>query len=112
MQYQWYPGHMSKAKRQIQDELKLVDVIIELVDARIPYSSKNPDIEKFAGNKPRVLLLNKADLAGERATAAFKKFYEVSIKNELNNFSIISALVATVPRLFFSIAVKRVASFK
>ncbi len=76
MQYQWYPGHMSKAKRQIQDELKLVDVIIELVDARIPYSSKNPDIEKFAGNKPRVLLLNKADLADEVRTKEYKAYYE------------------------------------
>lgn len=76
MQYQWYPGHMSKAKRQIQDELKLVDVIIELVDARIPYSSKNPDIEKFSGNKPRVLLLNKADLADDGRTKEYKSYYE------------------------------------
>lgn len=76
MQYQWYPGHMSKAKRQIQDELKLVDVIVELVDARIPYSSKNPDINKLAGNKPRVLLLNKADLADEVRTKEYKAYYE------------------------------------
>ena len=76
MQYQWYPGHMSKAKRQIQDELKLVDVIVELVDARIPYSSKNPDIEKLAGSKPRVLLLNKSDLADEVRTKEYKQYYE------------------------------------
>lgn len=72
----WYPGHMSKAKRQMQDELKLVDVIVELVDARIPYSSKNPDIDKLAGSKPRVLLLNKADLADEGRTKEYKLYYE------------------------------------
>ena len=76
MHYQWYPGHMSKAKRQMQEDIKLIDVIIELVDARIPYSSKNPDIDTLAKGKDRVILLNKADLADERATAAFKKFYE------------------------------------
>lgn len=76
MEYQWYPGHMSKAKREIQDSVKLVDVIIELLDARIPYSSKNPDIDGFAGNKPRVILLNKADLADDRITESFKAFYE------------------------------------
>lgn len=76
MQYQWYPGHMSKAKRQMEEELKLIDVLVELVDARIPYSSKNPDINKMAKNKPRILLLNKADLADEKRTQAFKKYYE------------------------------------
>lgn len=76
MQYQWYPGHMSKAKRQMEEELKLIDVLVELVDARIPYSSKNPDINKMAKNKPRILLLNKADLADEKRTQSFKKYYE------------------------------------
>ncbi len=72
----WYPGHMAKAKKEIQESLKLVDVIIELIDARIPYSSKNPDIDTLAGNKPRVLLINKADLADDIVTAEFKKYYE------------------------------------
>jgi ribosome biogenesis GTPase A len=76
MEYQWYPGHMAKAKKDIKESLKLVDVIIELIDARIPYSSKNPDIDELAGNKPRVLLINKADLADDRVTAEFKSFYE------------------------------------
>ncbi len=76
MEYQWYPGHMSKAKREIKDSLKLVDVIIELIDARIPYSSKNPDIDELAANKPRVLLLNKADMADDKRTAEFKEYYE------------------------------------
>lgn len=76
MQYQWYPGHMSKAKRQMQEDLKLIDVIVELVDARIPFSSKNPDIEKMAVNKSRVLLLNKADMADPVVTDMWCRFYE------------------------------------
>lgn len=76
MEYQWYPGHMAKAKREIEESLKLVDCIIELIDARIPYSSKNPDVDNFAKNKPRVLLINKADLADEAKTKKFKAFYE------------------------------------
>ncbi len=76
MEYQWYPGHMSKAKREMQDSLKLVDCLIELLDARIPYSSKNPDIDKMAQGKPRVILLNKADLADPKVTAEFKRYYE------------------------------------
>lgn len=76
MQYQWYPGHMSKAKRQMQEDLKLIDVIVELVDARIPYSSKNPDIEKMANNKSRVLLLNKADMADPAVTDKWCGYYE------------------------------------
>lgn len=76
MHYQWYPGHMSKAKRQMQEDIKLIDVVIELVDARIPYSSKNPDIDTLAKGKARVILLNKSDLADESVTAQFKRYYE------------------------------------
>ncbi len=76
MHYQWYPGHMSKAKRQMQEDIKLIDVVIELVDARIPYSSKNPDIDTLAKGKARVILLNKSDLADEAVTAQFKRYYE------------------------------------
>ena len=63
MNYQWYPGHMTKAKRMMQENIKLIDLVIELVDARIPFSSRNPDIDNLAQNKSRILLLNKADLA-------------------------------------------------
>lgn len=72
----WYPGHMAKAKRQMQEDLKLVDVIIEILDARIPYSSKNPDIEKMSNGKQRIILLNKADMADENVTKEWKSFYE------------------------------------
>ena len=63
MNYQWYPGHMTKAKRMMQENIKLIDLIIELVDARIPASSRNPDIDELGKNKGRIVLLNKADLA-------------------------------------------------
>ena len=76
MHFQWYPGHMTKAKRMMQEDIKLIDVVIELVDARIPKSSRNPDIEELAKNKKRVLLLNKCDLADDACTKSWKKYYE------------------------------------
>lgn len=76
MIYQWYPGHMTKAKRQMQADIKLIDAVIELVDARIPYSSKNPDIDSLAAGKARVILLNKADLSDEKINNKFKSYYE------------------------------------
>lgn len=76
MEFQWYPGHMSKAKRAIQEDLKLINVIIELVDARVPLSSKNPDIDPMANGKSRIILLNKCDLADAAVTAQWKKYYE------------------------------------
>ena len=63
MNYQWYPGHMTKAKRMMQENIKLIDLIIELVDARIPLSSRNPDIDELGKGKARIVLLNKSDLA-------------------------------------------------
>lgn len=65
MHFQWYPGHMTKAKRAMQEDIKLVDLVIELVDARIPLSSRNPDIDELGKNKARLVLLNKSDLASE-----------------------------------------------
>lgn len=76
MNFQWYPGHMTKAKRMIQENIKLIDVVIELVDARIPVSSKNPDIDQLANNKSRIILLNKYDLADDRQTEKWKNWYE------------------------------------
>ena len=63
MNYQWYPGHMTKARRMMEENLKLIDLIIELIDARIPESSRNPDIDRLGNGKSRLLILNKADLA-------------------------------------------------
>ncbi len=76
MHFQWYPGHMTKAKRAMQEDIKLIDVVIELVDARIPLSSKNPDIDTLAANKSRILLLNKADMADPDVTVKWKAYYE------------------------------------
>lgn len=66
MDYQWYPGHMTKAMRQMKEDIKLIDLVIELLDARIPISSRNPDIDSLGRNKARLVLLNKADLADEK----------------------------------------------
>lgn len=76
MQFQWYPGHMTKAKRQMQEDIRLVDLVIELVDARIPMSSRNPDIDELGKQKARLILLNKADLANDAANRAWTAFFE------------------------------------
>lgn len=76
MNYQWYPGHMTKAVRMMQENIKLIDLVIELVDARTPMSSKNPDIDSLAGNKARVILLNKADLADPVGNAAWTEYFK------------------------------------
>ncbi len=76
MNYQWYPGHMTKAKRQMQEDIKLIDLIIELVDARVPVSSRNPDIDELGKNKARLILLNKSDLADERRNTEWMEYFE------------------------------------
>ncbi len=76
MDYQWYPGHMTKARRMMQENIKLIDLVIELVDARIPLSSRNPDLNDLAYGKSRLILLNKADLADERKTKEWVRFFE------------------------------------
>lgn len=76
MQFQWYPGHMTKAKRAMQEDIKLIDVIIELVDSRVPFSSKNPDIDTLANGKSRILLMNKYDLADKDVSDKWTQYYE------------------------------------
>lgn len=76
MNLQWYPGHMTKAKRQMQEDLKLIDLIIELVDARIPLRSRNPDIDELGKNKARLILLNKSDLADERYNEQWSAYFQ------------------------------------
>ncbi len=75
MNIQWYPGHMTKARRMMQENIKLIDLIIELVDARAPLSSRNPDIDELGKGKARLILLNKADLASERANDAWAAYF-------------------------------------
>ena len=76
MNYQWYPGHMTKAKRMMQENIKLIDLIIELVDARIPMSSRNPDIDELGKGKARIILLNKSDLADAGLNQEWESFFK------------------------------------
>ncbi|MCH5203705.1 MAG: ribosome biogenesis GTPase YlqF [Oscillospiraceae bacterium] len=73
---QWYPGHMTKTRRLIEADLKLVDAVVEVIDARIPESSRNPVIDEICAGKPRVIIMNKCDIADERATACWRNYYE------------------------------------
>ena len=72
----WYPGHMAKAKREISEKIGLIDIVFEVIDARIPYSSKNKDIDNMIKNKPRVLIMTKIDLCDMDVTLKWKKYYE------------------------------------
>lgn len=86
----WYPGHMTKARRMMEEDIKLVDLVIEIVDARIPLSSRNPDIDKLAKNKARIVLLNKSDLADDAVTDEWityfkdKGFYCLKLNSRFN----------------------------
>ena len=73
--YQWYPGHMTKAKRMMQENIKLIDLVIELVDARVPLGSRNPDIDELGKNKSRIILLNKSDLADTRKNKLWMQYF-------------------------------------
>ncbi len=87
IQINWYPGHMTKAKRMMQEDIKLIDLVIEILDARVPLSSRNPDIDTLANNKSRIIILNKYDLADEKVTSGWvnyfknKGFYVVTINS-------------------------------
>ena len=76
MNIQWYPGHMTKTRRQIEADLKQVDAVCEIVDARIPVSSRNPDIDSICGSKPRIIVLNRMDLADPNATKKWKDYFK------------------------------------
>ena len=76
MNIQWFPGHMTKAQRMIEENLKMVDAVCEILDARIPRSSRNPDIDRLTGDKPRLVILNRTDLADPTITARWRKYFE------------------------------------
>lgn len=76
MNIQWYPGHMTKAKRMMEENIKLIDIVIEVLDARIPMSSRNPDIDTLGKNKSRLILLNKSDLADEKKNQLWKEWFQ------------------------------------
>ena len=92
----WYPGHMAKTKKQIEEDLKLVDVVVEILDARIPSSSQNPDIKELTKNKKKILLLNKSDLASETETKKWIQYWQKQNKIALQINSNTGEGIATV----------------
>lgn len=103
MNIQWYPGHMTKARRNMERDVKLVDLVIELRDARAPYSTENPDIKKLSGGKKRLILLNKADLADPAVTKLwiehYKKLGIEALSLDARNRDFLSAIRSSVARL-------------
>ena len=79
MNIQWYPGHMTKTRRQMEADLKHVDIVVEIVDARVPISSRNPDIDAICGNKPRIIMLNRADQADPQLTRAWADYFNKTL---------------------------------
>ena len=98
MDYQWYPGHMTKAIRQMREDIKLVDLVIELLDARIPLSSRNPDIDNLGQNKSRLVILNKADLADESQNNLWDKYFKDKGYTVLKVDSRVNSLAKIVDR--------------
>ena len=98
MDYQWYPGHMTKAIRQMREDIKLVDLVIELLDARIPLSSRNPDIDSLGQNKSRLVILNKADLVDESQNSLWDKYFKDKGYTVLKVDSRVNSLAKIVDR--------------
>lgn len=103
MNIQWFPGHMTKAQRMIEDNIKMVDAVCELLDARIPYSSRNPDIDRLSGDKPRLVILNRVDLADPAVTARWKKHFEAQglmvLETDAKSGKGVKSFVPTVRKL-------------
>ena len=76
MNIQWFPGHMTKTRKQITEDIKLVDIVFELLDARIPVSSSNPELDAIIGQKPKIVIMNKSDLADEKENELWKTYFE------------------------------------
>lgn len=105
----WFPGHMAKARRLIEEKIKLIDIVIEIIDARIPYSSKNPMMDKLVHNKIKVILMSKIDLADPNETKKWVKYYEKQgfqvITSNLKNFKELNKLIAQAQ---YELAPKRI----
>lgn len=99
----WYPGHMAKTKRQIIEDLKLIDIVIEILDARIPLSSQNPDVKEYTKNKKKIMILNKSDLADEKETTKwvqyFKKMAIPAVVTDSNSGKGISDVISTIKKV-------------
>lgn len=96
MEIQWYPGHMAKTKRKIQEELKLIDVVIELLDARIPISSKNPEVDSIIQNKRKIILLNKSDLSDPEVNKLWADYYIENKQDFIFTNSITSLIISSL----------------
>ena len=100
MSINWYPGHMAKTKKQIIEDLKLIDIIVEVLDARIPRASQNPDILEYAKNKKRIVILNKADLADEKVTKDWKEYYNKKnirvVETEANTGTNVNKIISAI----------------
>lgn len=103
---QWFPGHMAKAKRLVCESLKLVDVVIELLDARIPISSRNPMINEILGSKPRSIVLNKSDLADPVVTSKWQQFFKTSNIECISVNSVKGQGVSQIPTIVKNLACK------
>ena len=103
----WYPGHMAKTKRQIIEDLKLIDVIVEILDARNPISSQNPDIIEYTKNKPKVIVLNKSDLADEEQNVKWVQYFKqkgiVSVLVNSNSGKGIQETISNIEKVYKSV---------
>ena len=106
MQIQWYPGHMAKARRMLEENLKLIDVVVELVDARAPLATRNPDFDALFSQKSRVILLNKSDLASAEQAAAADKVAKMKEKGVIKT---VRAMVVGIPNVGKSTFINRIA---
>lgn len=104
MHINWYPGHMKKTKELLQTNLALVDIVVEVVDSRIPLASKNPDIDKIAANKPRIIVLNKEDLADPRETGKWIDYYQkkgfIAVSLNANNGYGLDRLITAIDKAY------------
>ena len=104
MHINWYPGHMKKTKELLQNNLSIDDIVVEVVDSRIPLASKNPDIDKIANNKPRIIVLNKEDLADPRETGKWISYYQkkgfIAISLNANNGNGIDRLISAIDKAY------------
>ena len=98
----WYPGHMAKTKREIEEDLKLIDVVVEIIDSRIPISSRNPDIEKLTESKDKIIVLNKSDLADKTENEKWVKFFkekdQIAIIADCNSGQGVSEIIRSVEK--------------
>ena len=112
MQIQWYPGHMAKARRMLEENLKLIDVVVELVDARAPLATRNPDFDALFSQKSRVILLNKSDLASAEQTKKWIEYYKAQNINAIAFVSTSSAKRKAAVSLIEAAAADKVAKMK